>query len=232
MKKFISMTSLFFIVFFTFAFACMGCDDNSGKAKYTLLLLTFGNGVGSSSTVIYNGNGNTSGSVPIDSTVYHQGQSVKVLAISGGIVKNAGGYPFQGWNTAANGSGTEYTAGSTFLMGSANVTLYAHYFYAIGNIGPSGVGIVFYVTNGGLQGLEAAPSGWNGGSSDPTSAWITGGSTQTTVNGNTSIAIGTGLANSNAIIVQPGETASAAQLCRAYTGGGARLIGFSRHILN
>jgi hypothetical protein len=217
------------ILVFTFAFAYMGCDDNSGKdrKKYTLLTLVFSSGGGltytgggPTYTVIYNGNGNTSGSVPIDSTSYQQGQSVKALAISGGIVKNAGGYPFHGWNTAANGSGTEYTAGSTFLMGSANVTLYAQYFYAIGDIGPSGVGIVFDVTNGGLNGLEAAPPLWNAGSPDPTSAWITGGSTQTTANGHTQTGIGTGSANTDAIIAQSGETGSAAQICRDYTGGG------------
>ena len=104
-------------------------------------------------------------------------------------------------------------------MGSADVTLYAQYFYAIGNIGPSGVGIVFDVTNDGLHGLEAAPPLWNGGD-DPTSAWITGGSTQTTANGHTLTGIGTGSANTDAIIAQPGETGSAAELCRAYTGGG------------
>jgi Protein of unknown function (DUF1566) len=92
--------------------------------------------------------------------------------------------------------------------------------YALGDTGPSGAGIVFYITNGGLNGLEAALLGWNGGSADPALAWITGGSTQTTLNGNTLTAIGTGLANSNAIIAQSGGTASAAQLCRNYLGGG------------
>jgi len=92
--------------------------------------------------------------------------------------------------------------------------------YAIGDIGPSGVGIVFYITDGGLHGLEAAPSLWNGGAADTTSAWITGGATQTTLNGNTLTGIGTELANSNAIIAQPEHTASAAKLCRDYTGGG------------
>ena len=87
--------------------------------------------------------------------------------------------------------------------------------YAIGDIGPSGVGIVFYITDGGLHGLEAAPS-----DQSASQAWITGGSTQTTLNGNTSTDIGTGLANSNAIIAQVGHTASAAQVCRSYTGGG------------
>ncbi|MBB6481762.1 DUF1566 domain-containing protein [Spirochaeta isovalerica] len=87
--------------------------------------------------------------------------------------------------------------------------------YAIGDTGPSGVGIVFYVTDGGLHGLEAAPS-----DQSTSQVWIEGGSTQTTVNGNTSTAIGTGLANSNAIIDQAEHTGSAAQVCRNYTGGG------------
>src|SRR4030042_3908278 len=78
--------------------------------------------------------------------------------------------------------------------------------YAIGDIGPSGGGIVFYITDGGLHGLEAAPSDQ---SASP--AWITGGSTQTTLNGNTSTDIGTGLANSNAITAQVGHTGSAAK---------------------
>ena len=87
--------------------------------------------------------------------------------------------------------------------------------YAIGDTGPSGVGIVFYVTDGGLHGLEAAPS-----DQSTSQVWIEGGSTQTTENGNTSTAIGTGLANSNAIIDQTGHTGSAAQVCRSYNGGG------------
>ena len=91
--------------------------------------------------------------------------------------------------------------------------------YAIGDTGPSGVGIVFYVTNGGLHGLEAAPAGWNGSPADPASVWSNvdsieiGAASQGT-------AIGTGLANSNAIISQSGHTSSAAKLCRDYKGGG------------
>ena len=87
--------------------------------------------------------------------------------------------------------------------------------YAIGDTGPSGVGLVFYITDGGLHGLEAAPS-----DQSTSQAWIAGGTTQTTLNGNTSLAIGTGMANSLAIIAQTGHTASAAKVCRDYTGGG------------
>ncbi len=74
-------------------------------------------------TVTYNGNGNTSGIVPVDSTNYEQGQDVSVLGNTGNLVKT--NYSFGGWNTQANGSGTIYTQSQTFTMGAANVTLYA-----------------------------------------------------------------------------------------------------------
>ncbi|WP_143192050.1 InlB B-repeat-containing protein [Paenibacillus helianthi] len=74
-------------------------------------------------TVTYNGNGNTGGTVPTDSNSYPQGNSVTVLGNTGTLVKN--GYTFAGWNTAANGSGTDYAANATFSMGTANATLYA-----------------------------------------------------------------------------------------------------------
>lgn len=91
--------------------------------------------------------------------------------------------------------------------------------YAIGEIGPSGVGIVFYISDGGLHGLEAAPSLWNGGVNDPASVWSDVDSTLIGVTAQ-GTAIGTGLANSNAIITQAGQTVSAAKLCRDYAGGG------------
>ena len=36
-------------------------------------------------------------------------------------------YEFDSWNTAANGSGTRYSAGDTFTMPEGNVTLYARW---------------------------------------------------------------------------------------------------------
>jgi uncharacterized repeat protein (TIGR02543 family) len=74
-------------------------------------------------TVTYNGNGNTGGNVPIDTTYYEQGQTVTVLGNTGNLVNT--GYSFAGWNTLSNGTGTTYTQAQTFIMGSANVTLYA-----------------------------------------------------------------------------------------------------------
>jgi uncharacterized repeat protein (TIGR02543 family) len=76
-----------------------------------------------SSHVVYDGNGSTGGSVPVDSNAYAAGDPVTVLGNTGSLVKT--GYTFGGWNTAANGSGTSYAGGATFAMGSSNVTLYA-----------------------------------------------------------------------------------------------------------
>ena len=78
-------------------------------------------GGSSTYTVTYNANGG-SGSVPTDSNNYLQGATVTVLG-SGSLVRS--GDTFAGWNTQANGSGTTYTQGQTFSMGTSNVTLYA-----------------------------------------------------------------------------------------------------------
>ncbi|MFC0393615.1 InlB B-repeat-containing protein [Paenibacillus mendelii] len=74
-------------------------------------------------TVTYNGNGSTGGTEPSDSGTYETGATATVLGNSGNLVR--AGYTFAGWNTAANGSGTNYAAGDTLTMGSANVTLFA-----------------------------------------------------------------------------------------------------------
>ncbi|MCK5768552.1 MAG: InlB B-repeat-containing protein [Candidatus Atribacteria bacterium] len=75
-------------------------------------------------TVTYYGNSNTSGVAPTDANLYEQGALVTVLG-KGSLVKT--GYVFSGWNTAADGSGTIQAAGSTFNVGTANVTLYAQW---------------------------------------------------------------------------------------------------------
>jgi uncharacterized repeat protein (TIGR02543 family) len=76
-------------------------------------------------SVTYNGNSNTGGSVPTDSASYASGSTVTVLGNSGSLVRT--NYTFNGWNTAADGSGTNRAIASTFTMGSANVTLYAQW---------------------------------------------------------------------------------------------------------
>lgn len=78
-------------------------------------------------TVTYNGNGNTGGSVPTDSTRYEQGQTVTVFTNTGSLEKTGGS--FGGWNLASDGTGTHYaaTGTDTFVMDSADVVLYAEW---------------------------------------------------------------------------------------------------------
>jgi hypothetical protein len=62
------------------------------------------------------GGGLTTGSVyPTGATVYIPG--------AGNLAKP--GFVLAGWNTMADGSGISYTDGSTFIMGSSDITLYA-----------------------------------------------------------------------------------------------------------
>ena len=76
-------------------------------------------------SVSYNGNGNTGGSAPADAgSPYASGATVTVLGNSGTLAK--AGYSFNGWNTAANGSGTAYAAAVTFSL-AGNTTLYAQW---------------------------------------------------------------------------------------------------------
>ena len=76
-------------------------------------------------TLTYNGNGNTSGTVPVDgSSPYFDGGTVTVLGNTGSLVKT--GFIFARWNTAANGSGTNYSATNTFTI-LANTVLYAQW---------------------------------------------------------------------------------------------------------
>jgi len=77
---------------------------------------------GAALSVTYNGNGNSSGSLPVDSTAYVLNATVTVLNNSGGLAKS--GYLFEGWNTAADGSGISYQPGTTFVI-TAPTTLYA-----------------------------------------------------------------------------------------------------------
>jgi len=82
-------------------------------------------------TVTYSGNENTSGSVPLDSNIYINGETITVLDTCN-LLKNK--YRFITWNTNAAGTGTSYNPGSTFNLGSANVVLYAKWILNTVNI--------------------------------------------------------------------------------------------------
>jgi uncharacterized repeat protein (TIGR02543 family) len=74
-------------------------------------------------TVTYNANGATNGTVPADPNNYLQSAQVTVLGNTGTLIRT--GFTFAGWNTAANGTGVTYAAGTTFTISTSNVTLYA-----------------------------------------------------------------------------------------------------------
>jgi len=80
-------------------------------------------------SVRYNPNGATAGDVPQDSTNYIEGATVTVLGNNALTLVNPG-FAFDGWSTEPNGKGNVYDARgvygpATFIMGSANVALYA-----------------------------------------------------------------------------------------------------------
>ena len=72
----------------------------------------------------YDGNGNDSGAVPVDPNSPYSSGSVTVLGNTGSLAKK--GYYFNGWNTAADGSGTGYVAGNSFTI-SSSTKLYAQW---------------------------------------------------------------------------------------------------------
>jgi uncharacterized repeat protein (TIGR02543 family) len=75
-------------------------------------------------TVTYDGNGNTSGTAPVDTNEYEENDLVTVAG-QGTLLRTS--YTFVGWNTQSNGLGTSRAAGTTFLMGAADVVLYAQW---------------------------------------------------------------------------------------------------------
>ena len=99
--------------------------------------------------VTYNGNDNTGGTVPTDATNYDSDATVTVAANSGSLVKT--NYTGAGWNTANNGTGTNYVPGSGTFTITANTTLYAHWTQLI-TLAPGAQG----------TGTNNAAVSWNG----------------------------------------------------------------------
>jgi uncharacterized repeat protein (TIGR02543 family) len=88
-------------------------------------------------TVTYAGNGNTSGTVPTDSSSpYASGATVTVLGNTGTLART--GYTFNNWNTQAGGGGTSYAPAATFSI-AANTVLYAQW-TAVPSVSPVSLG--------------------------------------------------------------------------------------------
>jgi uncharacterized protein (TIGR02145 family)/uncharacterized repeat protein (TIGR02543 family) len=73
--------------------------------------------------VFYDGNGNTSGVVPLDTNGYEPGAIATVLGNPGNLTRR--GYTFAGWNTKADASGNTRDSSDIFKMDTFNVVLYA-----------------------------------------------------------------------------------------------------------
>ncbi len=73
--------------------------------------------------VTYSGNDSSAGTVPSDTHDYLAGASATVLGNTGALAKT-GGYYFAGWNTKADGTGTDYAAGASITI-QDDLTLYA-----------------------------------------------------------------------------------------------------------
>ncbi len=110
MKKF--MMFLFGICLIMTLFSCAESENGNNDG-----------GIVTTYTVIYDGNGATEGSVPVDTNNYEEGDGVVVLGNTGILILD--GYTFLGWNTVDDGSGIDYPEDDIFIMGGTNVILYA-----------------------------------------------------------------------------------------------------------
>ncbi|MEI6092540.1 MAG: InlB B-repeat-containing protein [bacterium] len=142
MKNFIK-TVLQFSVLVSFAGCLTVTDTSTGTGTGTGTASN--NNVEKTYTVNYDGNGNTSGTSPVDTKNYQEGATVTV---KGAANLTHSGFTFTGWNTAADGSGTSYLAGDTFEIASADITLYAKWtsnptykvsYYGNGNSAGNGI---------------------------------------------------------------------------------------------
>ena len=95
----------------------MGTSNKTLTAQWTI----------NTYTLSYNGNGYTSGDTPTAVTQNYN-TTISVSTNSGSLAKVVSGvtYTFNGWNTAANGSGTNYAEGATFTF-TENRVLYARW---------------------------------------------------------------------------------------------------------
>jgi hypothetical protein len=131
------------------------------------------------------------------------------------------GTPYTFKVAAINAAGTGTYSSASAPVTPAAATCATGGTCALGDTGPGG-GTVFYVgsftltsTGQTMRYLEAAPANWNGGT-DPRVAW----SGNTSSNVSTGTALGTGAANTNAIVGQSSVANKAATLANAYESGG------------
>jgi hypothetical protein len=125
-KAIFPVSALLFAVFLTTSCANSFLDRND-VPKY----VEDGAGV----VLRYDGNGAVGGSVPEGTNLY-PGKSVAIADNAGMLTLSAEFY-FSGWNSAADGSGTNYAGGERFKAELEDVTLYAAWKKIEGLLSPS-----------------------------------------------------------------------------------------------
>ena len=125
----------------------------------TILWAQWYDSAGTNYSVTYNGNGSTGGAVPVLPTNYKQYQPVSISGNTSSLTN--GSLTFNGWNTAANGTGTIYPVTSNgFTMPASNVTLYAQW------VNASVPYTLTYSGNGSTGGsVPVAPTSYSSGAS-------------------------------------------------------------------
>lgn len=76
-------------------------------------------------SLVYNSNGSTGGTVPVDSNQYQEGVSVTVLGNTGNLVRT--NFAFVGWNTSPSGDADFYEQGDLLVMPSGGDIIYAQW---------------------------------------------------------------------------------------------------------
>ena len=179
--------------------------SNAGQYSSELVITVVDGSLINPQTVTFDNNGGTTEANPRTKTVEYN-DNVGTLPSP----PTKSGYTFDGWNTQADGGGSEFTATTPV---SGNITVYAQWaevLYALRDTGPGG-GLVFYITDGGLHGLESSTS------DQGTGQW---GCVGTLISGADGTAVGTGSQNTTDILAGCAMRPIAASLAQAYSGGG------------
>jgi hypothetical protein len=126
------------------------CGNKNGIFYVKLISVTEITEINEGNTIIYNGNGNTSGTPPIDSGIYDYGTYISIL--DRGTLER-GGYIFRGWSKVANPSSDDdiFQAGETICITDSQITFYAIWDEAFGYL-------IVNISNGSARTLVPSPS--------------------------------------------------------------------------
>jgi uncharacterized protein (TIGR02145 family)/uncharacterized repeat protein (TIGR02543 family) len=112
----------------TFSIAAVTATDNGSSYRCIVsnsastVTSTFAN-LTVAYILTYYGNGNSTGSAPVDSSKYALNSIITVADNTGLLTKT--GHSFAGWNNLSNGTGKNYNPADTLITGSANISLFA-----------------------------------------------------------------------------------------------------------